>query len=192
MVAASCYYLPTHDTTARTQSGGSKPANTPYGEPRPIHTPDSVFMNARPPWISWLTPIHETVRPGPCPRRSSDSRRRRYWHQQNQRDRGPNTKKEVPNEARDLVSLARTSYPRIVRRRGPVPMSCGVAVVSRRSSGHGEKFRSPEVQSAQGEASRTLPSTQCFSRSGSPADFGGRVRLLFTAELSPFPSRGYG
>jgi hypothetical protein len=62
-------------------------------------------------------------------------------------------KKEVPNEARDLVSSARTSYPRIVRRRGPVPMSCGVAVVSRRSSGHSEKFRSPEVQSAQGEAS---------------------------------------
>jgi hypothetical protein len=26
------------------------------------------------------------------PRRSSDSRRRHYWHQQNRRDRGPNTK----------------------------------------------------------------------------------------------------
>jgi hypothetical protein len=38
--------------------------------------------------------------------------------------------REVPNEARDLVRSARTSYPRIVRRRGPVPTSCGVAVVS--------------------------------------------------------------
>jgi hypothetical protein len=37
---------------------------------------------------------------------------------------------EVPNEARDLVSSVMTSYPRIVRRRGPVPTSCGVAVVS--------------------------------------------------------------
>jgi hypothetical protein len=62
----------------------------------------------------------------------------------------------------------------------------------RRNTNGGEKFRSPEVQSAQGEASRTLPSSQCFSRSGSPADFGGRVRPLFTAELSPFSSRGYG
>jgi hypothetical protein len=100
--------------------------------------------------------------------------------------------REVPNEARDLVSSARTSYPRIMRRRGPVPTSCGVAVDSRRSSGHGEKFRSPKVQSAQGKASCTLPSTQCFSRSGSPAEFGGRVRLLFMAELSPFSSRSYG
>jgi hypothetical protein len=40
MVAASFYYLPAPDTSARTQSGGSSPVYAPYGEPCPIHTPD--------------------------------------------------------------------------------------------------------------------------------------------------------
>jgi hypothetical protein len=50
----------------------------PTVNPRPIHAPESVSMNTRLLRVTWITPNHEPLRPGPCPRRSTDSRRNHY------------------------------------------------------------------------------------------------------------------
>jgi hypothetical protein len=50
----------------------------PTVNPRLIHAPESVSMNTRLLRVTWITPNHEPLRPGPCLRRSTDSRRNHY------------------------------------------------------------------------------------------------------------------